>query len=75
MFSWFKLNKAYLHKVTTYKIFIVTIIILANLLFYMYVFTEMHQISNFNYHSNIYTEVLQYTDIFEILHAYVYLQN
>lgn len=58
MFSWFKLNKAYLHKVTTYKIFIVTIIILAKLLFYMYVFTEMHQISNFNYHLNIYTEVL-----------------
>lgn len=53
----------------------VTIIILAKLLFYMYVFTEMHQISNFNYHLNIYTEVLQYTDIFEILQAYVYLQN
>lgn len=41
----------------------------------MYVFTEMHQISNFNYHLNIYTEVLRYTDIFEILHAYVFLQN
>lgn len=48
---------------------------MAKLLFYMYVFTEMHQISNFNYHLNIYTEVLQYTDIFEILHAYVYLHK